>query len=203
VVEIGQQRTAISWYAWAQLKGLVNSDKSVEVADGAEVYLQYFDIPMKSANPQPNYWLINKNGAKTTPIHNSSYVWKYGQPKGFHTCFYCGRKEKPKFPLTRKRLAFKDENGKSVDVYVCPFCYYERWGFRSLAGRWGKNDNRYRFVKIQRNYVVSLKKTNPKRLAEIQESLYSWIKLEVARKIRDPKKQAKKIRQLAMSRIYP
>jgi len=104
--------------------------------------------------------------------------------------------------LTCKRLAFKDENGKWVDVYVCPICYYERWGFRSLQGRWGKNDNRYRFVKIQRNYVMSLKKVNPQRLAEIQESLYQWIKLEVARKISDPKKQAKRINQLAKARIF-
>lgn len=203
IVEIGQQRIAISWYAWGQLMGLVNSDKNVEVADGAEVYREYFDIPMKSVNPQPNYWLINKNGAKTTPIHGAGFVWKYGQPKGFHICFYCGRKEKPEFPLTRKTLSFKNENGKWVDVYVCPICYYERWGFRTLKGRWAKNDNRFRFVKIQKTYVNSLKKVNPKRLAEIQEQLYAWIKREVARKFRDPKKQARKLNQLAKARIFP
>jgi len=199
IIEIGQQRTAISWYAWAQLMGLVNSDKNVEVASGAEVYLQYFDIPMKSNKPQPNYWLINKNGAKTTPIHNTIIVWGYEEPK----CFYCGRREKPEFPLTSKTLSFKDKDGKKVVVKVCPFCYYERWGFRTLKGRWAKNDNRYRFVRIQKTYVNSLKKVNPKRLAEIQEQLYTWIKREVARKYRDPKKQARKINQLVKSRIYP
>ena len=151
-----------------------------------------------SAGKIPTYWEIESQSKPTTPIHNRAIVRGYEEPR----CFYCGRREKPEFPLTSKTLSFKDENGRKVVVKVCPICYYERWGFRSLAGRWGKNDNRYRFVKIQRNYVISLKRTNPKRLAEIQESLYTWIKLEVSRKISDPKKQAKRINQLAKARIF-
>ena len=108
-----------------------------------------------------------------------------GQYQGyeFPKCHYCGREEKPFYPLTQKIIG-RDENDKPIVVKVCPICLYRLFGKRSLSGRGDLRDKNAIILKIQRNYVYSLKAQNPEELARIHQQLREWIKSEIEQKLR-------------------
>jgi hypothetical protein len=140
-------------------------------------------LVVKLTEPKPRAIQDQQKFQKS--IETKSFLEPFNIPR----CYYCGKFEKDDFPLTEKTLGYMvNEKGEieSIRVKVCPLCYYQRFGKRPLSGN-SKNpiikEKISKFLWIQRNYVLSLKKVDPDTLNQITDRIRRHVKQIIQEKL--------------------